>query len=113
MRISPKYFAQTFDLFYFISFYFCFFRAALGAYGGPQARGQIGAVATGLHQSHGTEDSSLVCDLQHSSRQRQILNPASHARDGTCVLMDAGQGHYPLSHDGTLCPSLWRDPVPG
>ena len=33
-------------------FSFFFFRAALTAYGGYQAVGQIGAVAAGLHQSH-------------------------------------------------------------
>ena len=31
---------------------------------------------------------SLVCDLHHSSWQRQILNPRSEARDRTCLLMD-------------------------
>ena len=36
-------------------FFFCLFafaRATLAAYGGSQARGPIGAVATGLRQSH-------------------------------------------------------------
>ena len=36
-------------------FFFCLFAiswAALVAYGGSQARGLIGAVAAGLHQSH-------------------------------------------------------------
>ena len=28
-----------------------------------------------------TRDSSQVCDLHHSSQQRQILNPLSKARD--------------------------------
>ena len=34
--------------------FFClfFFRAAPAAYGGSQARGLLGAVAAGLHQSH-------------------------------------------------------------
>ena len=41
------------------------------AYGGSQAKGQTGAVATGLHHSH----SSHVCDLHHSSQQHQIPNP--------------------------------------
>ena len=50
----------------------CFFRAALEAYGGSQARGKIGAVATGLY---------------HSSRQCWIFNPLSEARDRTCNLM--------------------------
>ena len=45
-----------FFLFCFV-FAFCLFRAAPTAYGGPQARGLIGAIATGLH---------------HSARQRQI-----------------------------------------
>ena len=39
----------------FFFFFFCLFaiaRAAPMAYGGSQARGQIGAVATSLHQSH-------------------------------------------------------------
>ena len=35
-----------------------------------------------------TEDLSHVCDLHHSSRQHQILNPLSEAKDQTCVLMD-------------------------
>ena len=36
---------------------------------------------------------SLVCDLHHSSQQRQILIPLSEARDGTCVLVDASWVH--------------------
>ena len=35
-----------------------------------------------------TRDLSRTCDLHHSSWQRQILNPLSKARDGTCVLVD-------------------------
>ena len=34
------------------SFFFGLFRAVLVAYGGFQARGQIRAVAAGLHRSH-------------------------------------------------------------
>ena len=42
--------------------FFCLFalsRAASAAYGGSQARGQIGAVATGLCQSHSNVGSEL------------------------------------------------------
>ena len=42
-------------LFHFFFFFVCVFAiswAAPAAYGGSQARGQIGAVATGLRQSH-------------------------------------------------------------
>ena len=39
---------------YFLIFknFFCLFRAAPAAYGGSQAKGQIGATAAGLHHSH-------------------------------------------------------------
>ena len=37
-------------VFYLFIFVFCLFRAALSAYGGSQARGLIGDVATSLHQ---------------------------------------------------------------
>ena len=44
------------ELLYFLPIYFylffCLLRAALAAYGDSQAKGLIGAVATGLHQSH-------------------------------------------------------------
>ena len=49
---------QHFNGLFFILFYifiFCLFafsRAAPAAYGGSQARGPVGAVATGLRQSH-------------------------------------------------------------
>ena len=38
--------------FFFVFFFFAISWAAPTAYGGSQARGRIGAVATGLHQSH-------------------------------------------------------------
>ena len=63
---------------------FVFFRAAPAACGGSQARGLIRAVAAGLcHSSVG----SKICDLYHSSRQCQMLNPLSKARDQTRNLM--------------------------
>ena len=41
-----------------------------------------------------TRDLSCICSLHHSSLQRQILNPLSEARDGTCLLMDASQVRF-------------------
>ena len=41
-----------------------------------------------------TRDPGHVCDLQHSSRQRQILNLPSEARDQTRILMDTTQVSY-------------------
>ena len=46
-----------FNLFLFFSF--LVFRATPAAYGGSQARGQIGAVAAGLHHSHSHARSEL------------------------------------------------------
>ena len=37
---------------------------------------------------------SHACDLHHSSRQRQILNPLGEARDQTYILMDTIQDLY-------------------
>ena len=39
------------------SIFFVFFRVALAAYGGSQARGQIRAVAAGLYHSHSNTES--------------------------------------------------------
>ena len=90
LSIHSKYF--LFVCFCVGFFYFSLlFRAAPAAYRGSQARGQIRAVAASLHQSHSSTDVSLVCNLHHSSRQRQILSPLSKAGDQTCVLMDASQ----------------------
>ena len=41
-----------------------------------------------------TQDLSRVCVLHHRSRQLQILNPLSEARDQTCILLDTSQVHY-------------------
>ena len=54
----------------------CLFRAVPEACGGSQARGQIGAVDTGLRHSHGNLGSKPHHgDLHHSLRQHWILNP--------------------------------------
>ena len=41
-----------------------------------------------------TQNPSHICNLHCSSRQCQILNPLSEARDRTHVLMDISQVHY-------------------
>ena len=66
---------------------FCLFRAVPAAYGGSQAGGPVGAIATAIV----TLDPSPVCNLHHSSRQRRILKPLSEARDGSRVLMNASR----------------------
>ena len=72
----------------FFFFFFCLFRAIPEAKGGSQARGSIGAVATGLHHSHSNMGSELrLRPTPHSSQQCWIVNPLSEARDRTRVLM--------------------------
>ena len=39
-------------------------------------------------------DPNCICDLYHSSLQRQILNPLSEARDQASILIDASRIHY-------------------
>ena len=48
-----------------------------------------------------TRDPSLVCNVNHSSWQRQILKLMSEARDGTSILMDTSppQWEFHLSYD--------------
>ena len=46
-------------------------------------------------------DLSRICDLHHSSWQRQILNPLSEARDRTCNLMVPSQIRYSWAMTGT------------
>ena len=44
-------------------FFFCLFRATPIAYGGSQARGQIGAIADGPHHSHSNARSEPCLQL--------------------------------------------------
>ena len=48
-----------------------------------------------------TQDASHVCDLHHSSRQHQILDPLREARDRTHILMDTSQIHFRWATKGT------------
>ena len=60
----------------FFWFFFCLFafpRAALTAYGGSQARGLIGAVATSLRQSYSNSGSELR--LQPTPQLTAALDP--------------------------------------
>ena len=48
-----------------------------------------------------TQDPRHICNLHHSSRQRQILNPLSEARDRTHNLMVLSRIHFHCSTTGT------------
>ena len=79
--------------FFLISIFFFFFRATPVAHGGFRIESELRlGVKLELQlpaypTTTATRDPSQVCDLHHSSRQRQILNPRSEARDGTRILM--------------------------
>ena len=75
--------SRYFRVFLFIDLIFCPFKTEPATCGDSQARGLIWAVAAGLHQSHSNATPSYICDLHHSSRQHQSLNPLSEARDQT------------------------------
>ena len=53
------------------------FRSVLMTYGVSQTRGILGATASGLTTATAMQDPIHICDLRHSSRQYQILNPLS------------------------------------
>ena len=57
----------------------------------PRLRTDSELQLPGYTTTTATRDQSHICELHHSSRQRQILNPLGKARDRTCVLMDASQ----------------------
>ena len=78
-------------LFIFLSFYLVFSRAAPSAYGGSQARGQIGAVAAGLYQSHSDLGSELNLRPTPQLMAAPDLNPLSEARDRTRNIMVPSQ----------------------
>ena len=60
------------------------------AFGSSQGRGWIGAAAEAYATARATAvvDLSLICNVYHSLRQCQILNPLSKARDRTHILTD-------------------------
>ena len=95
-----------FLFFFFFFFLFLLFRPTPMAYGSSQTRGWIGVVATSLHHvhhSHINSGSEWVCDLHYSSRQCQIPDPLSEARDRTHILMDTSRICFHCATMGTLC----------
>ena len=91
----------------------CFLVVSRGVFLGPHPRHkevprlgvkpelQLLAYATAV------PDLSCICDLHHSSRQRQILNPLSGVRDQTHVLKNTSHSLL-LSHKGNSCPLIFE-----
>ena len=71
---------------------FFLFTAAPAAYGQSQDRGQIRASAEDYATATATADRSQICNLRHSLRWCQILNPLREARDQTHILAETTLG---------------------
>ena len=57
-------------------------------------------------------DTSLVCNLNHSSQQHRILNSLDGTRDGTHILMVTRQSGFRCATTGTLeMPILELGPI--
>ena len=87
---------------YLFIYFLLFLRSTLVAYGnsrlGVKSELQLPAYTTAT----AIQDPSHVCNLYHSSRQHQILNPLSEARDRTYILMDTSWVFYHWATMGTL-----------
>ena len=71
---------RFFILFIYLFLSFVFSKAARASYGGSQARGQIGAVATGLRHSHSNMGSELC--LQPTPQHSNARSLTQAARPG-------------------------------
>ena len=79
-----------------LSFFFFFFlRSHLQHMEVPRLEGKSELQLLAYTTATATRDPSRICNLQHSSRQHQMLNPLSKARDPTCILTDTMSGSQP------------------
>ena len=87
------------NTFYLKKFFFVFFRAAPGAYGGSQARGQIGAAAA----SHSHSNTGSKPRLQPTPLFMATPDPSSTEQGQGSNPPPQGywSGSLPLSHNGT------------
>ena len=72
----------------YILFFFSFYWHVEVPRLGVKSELQLPACATAA------QDPSHICDLHHSSRQCQMLNPLRAARDQSRILMDTSQVCY-------------------
>ena len=78
----------------FFFFFLVFLRSLPATCGGSQVGVESEIQLPAYTTATAMGDLSHICDLHHSSWQRQILNPLSKARDWTCILMDASEIHF-------------------
>ena len=73
---------------YLFIYLFCFLEPNWGHMEVPRIGGQVELQLLDYTTTIATWDLSHACNLHHSSRQLQILNPLSKARDRTHILID-------------------------
>ena len=98
----------------FFFFFFLLFRAAHVAYRSFQARGRIGTELQlpAYTTAAATQDPYHVCNLHHSSQQRQILSPTKRDQRvswilvGSVLLCHSRSSCYPLASPNLLASTL-------
>ena len=88
-EIQPNY--SFLFIYFLLPFFFFLFRAAPPGYGSFQARGQSELQLPAYTTATAIQDTSLIYDLHHSSRQHQIPDPQSEARDRTLIITHTSQ----------------------
>ena len=93
---------SSFNFFLIFKFnFFLLFRATPAAYGGSQLGAELELQLLAYVTATVMCKPSLICNLHHCSRQRQILNPLSKARDWTHNPMDTSWVCYHWATKGT------------
>ena len=75
-------------------FFFCFLGLHLQHVEVPRLGVELELQLPAYTRATATRDLNHVCDLYHSSRQHQILNPLIKARNRTHILMDTNWIHF-------------------
>ena len=97
--LNPLYHSRNSgNLFLIFILVFIYFFAFLGPYPQHMEMPRLGVESELLllpyARDTATPDLSHICNLHHSSWQRQVLNPLSGARDPTLIFMHTSQVHY-------------------
>ena len=90
--VTPK--SKLLFLFSFFFFFFCLLGANVRHMEVPRPGVKLELQLLACITARAMWDLSHVCDLHHSSRQHQSLNPLNEASDRTCILVDASWVHY-------------------
>ena len=95
---------------FFFFFFFFFFLPHLRHLGVPRLGVKLELQLPANATATAMPDPSSICDLpRSSSRQCQIVNPLSKARDRTCILTDSGWIHFCCATMGTPALSTYDE----